>query len=77
MSYAQPPIMTAAHIATLRTVISLWPYPFAAERDRLTEILHHLDALLDAPVPTRCEPILDDWTATYAPLDMELYQSDQ
>lgn len=77
MTYPQPPVMTAAHAATLRQVISLWPYPFHAERDRLTEILHHLDALLEAPAPTTAYGF-DDWRLEYKPLDPEdCYDCDQ
>ena len=75
MQYTQPPVITAAHSAAMRTVIGLWPYPRQVDVTLLQDVLRHLDSLNTAPVPTAGH-VLDDWRLEYAPLDPP-YEADQ
>ena len=73
----QPPVMTAAHVEAMTRVCSLWPYPGEVDPQLLRDIAAHLDGLLTTPVPTKHDPILDDWRTQYRTLDPEMFQSDQ
>jgi hypothetical protein len=53
--FDQPPVMTAAHLDAMRTVLGWWPFPNMFDRALLVDIEAHLAALVDQPVPLRDE----------------------
>ena len=56
----QPPILTTAHVQAMRNVVRLFGFPGEADHRHLSDILAHLECLIQEPVLTTAAPAVVD-----------------